>query len=141
MIAAVRLGHQEVAAAGARIGLQPNGDEIGDAAVDGDRHRGLADGADVGGARTQRLDHRGAAAEVRELHAVRGVLACVGEVPRQRLRGVLLGDDELGAGGTSVLAAICTESMAVPASSSDSPQALAHSEIASRAASFHGFNG
>ena len=96
--AAVRLGHQVVAAAGPRIRLQPNGDEIGDAAVDGNRHRRLTDGADVGGARAQRLDHRRTAAEVRELHPVRGVLACVGEVPRQRLRGVLLRDDQLGAG-------------------------------------------
>ena len=95
--AAVRLGHQVVAAAGARIRLQPNGDEIGDAAVDGDRHRRLADGADVGRARPQRLDHRRTAAEVGELHPVRCVLAGVGEVPRQRLRGVLLRDDQFGA--------------------------------------------
>ena len=38
--------------------------------------------------------------------------------------------------GTSVVAAIFTESMAVPESSWESPQALAHNETASRAASF-----
>ena len=96
--AAVRLGHQEVASAGSRVGLQPDRDEIGDAAVDRDRHRGLTDGPDVGRTRPQRFDDRGPTAEVCELHAVRSVLARVGQVPRQRLGGVLFGNDEFGTG-------------------------------------------